>query len=559
MRRIQIISMNKIFLYLFLFVFCAKPVLAQHNPTKQEKLIATAKIWGFLKYYHPEVAEGKFNWDKELFRILPKVSAAKNKDELSIVFMEWIEGLGEVKPCKNCQNAENVDYFNENFDLKWLGSTQLFNSELSKKLNHIKENRHQGKKYYVSLDKDSNKAIITNEQEYSWSNWTDESLRLLVLFRYWNIVEYFFPYKYQTDTDWDIVLDNMTLKFLDSKSETDFKLALMELVASLDDSHAFIYNKKEDRLLGCYTSPILFDFIENKAVITGFYNDSIAQLNNLEIGDVITKVDGKNIDSLFEEKQKYINGSNLSFKKHNAYYYLLTGSDEPLELEISRSGELKQISTQRYLFEQFKYKMPHKDVYNVMDGNIAYVNVREIKSKSIKEVEGIMNALNTTKAIIFDLRNSSPLKNKYLLRFITSEKRAFYKATYPDLDYPGRFIWDDLEKYGSNKLEYQGKVVLLVDESVQSQGEFATMCLQVGDNVTTVGVQTSGADGNTTRFDLFGGFKTKISGVGIFYPDGTEAQRKGVKIDIEVKRTLKGIIEGKDEILEKAIEYVNKQ
>lgn len=550
--------MKRIVPYLILLVFGANFALAQHHITDQEKLFATAKIWGFLKYYHPNVAEGKFNWDNQLVKILPKVKEAKNKDELTLIYLEWVESLGEVKPCKSCGKAKPVDNFNKNFDLNWLNDTQFFNSELSEKLNYIKENRQQGKKYYVSPDKSSKKAVITNELEYSWSQWNDPSIRLLVLFRYWNIVEYFFPYKYQTDTPWDRVLMDMIPKFLNPGSETDFKLALMELVASVDDSHAYIDGKEDECLVGCYASPVIFNFIEGKAVITQFYNDSIARSNHLRIGDVISKVDGKNIDSLFKEKQKYINGSNLSHKKSNAYYYLLSGSDNSLNLEINRNGISKAIPTQRYLFKELKYSPPHKEPYKIMDGNIGYVDVRELRKMEVKEVGEIMNSLNTTKAIIFDLRNSSPLKSIYLSRFITSEKKAFYKAAHPDLDYPGKFIWDnDLQIVGSNKLEYRGKVVLLVDESVQSQGEFAAMCLQAGDHVTTIGVQTSGADGNATRFNLFAGFKTKVSGVGIFYPDGTETQRKGVKIDIEVKRTLKGVSDGKDEILERAIEFVN--
>ena len=63
------------------------------------------------------------------------------------------------------------------------------------------------------------------------------------------------------------------------------------------------------------------------------------------------------------------------------------------------------------------------------------------------------------------------------------------------------------------------------------------MCLQTGDNVITIGSQTSGADGNTSQVNLVGGFKTWTTGIGIFYPDGRETQRKGVNIDIEIKPT----------------------
>jgi hypothetical protein len=43
-----------------------------------------------------------------------------------------------------------------------------------------------------------------------------------------------------------------------------------------------------------------------------------------------------------------------------------------------------------------------------------------------------------------------------------------------------------------------------------------------------------------------------FSGIGVYYPDGTETQRIGVKIQKEVKPTIKGIEAGKDEVLEYA-------
>ena len=42
-----------------------------------ENLDLLGRVWGFLKYYHPEIAKGNFNWDYELFRVLPKYQNAK--------------------------------------------------------------------------------------------------------------------------------------------------------------------------------------------------------------------------------------------------------------------------------------------------------------------------------------------------------------------------------------------------------------------------------------------------------------------------------------------------
>jgi len=108
------------------------------------------------------------------------------------------------------------------------------------------------------------------------------------------------------------------------------------------------------------------------------------------------------------------------------------------------------------------------------------------------------------------------------------------------------------------ELKYKGKVVILANEKSQSHAEFTIMCLQTGDNVVTIGSQTSGADGNVSQVVMASGEKTMFSGIGIFYPDGTETQRIGIKIDVVIKPTIDGIRNRKDEVLEKAIEFVKK-
>tara|TARA_R110002050_G_scaffold299549_1_gene465517 strand:- start:657 stop:2306 length:1650 start_codon:yes stop_codon:yes gene_type:complete len=542
---------------LLIFFVCVNIAFSQNNLTEIEKFATTAKIWGFLKYYHPEVAEGKYVWDEQLFQILPKLTNITNKKELSQIYLDWIESLGKVKPCKKCGQKKSSPYFNKNFDLSWIDNDQLFTDELSKKLKYIEHNRHQGKKYYVGYYSRRLKiADFTNETDYKDFDWQDENLRLLSLFRYWNMVEYFFPAKYQTDLNWDEVLNKMIPKFVHPKSETDFHLAMVELAASIDDSHVRMNTQKTYLYFGHYYLPVKFKLIDRKAVITGVYNDSLARLNDLKIGDVIIKANDKKIETIFQEEEKYIMGSNSERKKLNASYYILNGPTDSLKLEILRDGKTLNKSIKRYLYRDFKYKKSgKKEGYKILEDNIGYINVAELENIRVSD---IMDALKDTKAIIFDTRRTSVASMYQFANYITSPRKDFYKAIEPDLDYPSRFIWTDASGVGNNKeLLYKGKVVLLADEGCQSQCEFTIMCLQTGNKVTTIGNQTSGADGNVVIFNMVGGYKTQMSGVGIFYPDGTETQRHGVKIDIKIIPTIQGLVEGRDEILEGAINFVN--
>ncbi|MFH4966551.1 S41 family peptidase [Gaetbulibacter sp. M235] len=550
-------------LFLLFIISITLSSCGQTDSVYNDKLATTAKIWGFLKYYHPEVGKGKFNWDDQLFQILPKIAQAKNKQELSNIYLKWINSLGEIEICKECTSKENKDYFGKNFDLTWIKDSTVFSNELISKLTFIEKNRFQGNNHYVSSFSGVGNIKIQNEPEYPDFSWENEQLRLLSLFRYWNYIEYFFPYKYQMDKDWDMVLKESIPNFSNPKSETDYHLAMLELIVNINDSHGYFSSNLINDHFGSNFIPAKFQIIDKKAIITGFYNERLAKENDLQIGDVILKVDGKKIETILNENYKYINGSNASVKLRNANARVFNGSTNSVKITFERNNKIQEKRIQRYPFYQLNFKIYHKytyenpieEKYKILTQNIGYVDMGKVE---IEDVSVIMDSLINTKAIIFDIRNYPKGTMYSIINYITSKKNAFYKVTYPDLNYPGKFIWREGNQFGKNgKLVYKGKVILLVNEKTQSHAEFTTMCLQTGENVTTIGSQTSGADGNVSSIEMVGGYKTAISGIGIFYPDNTETQRKGVKIDIEIKPTIQGIIDGKDEVLEKAIEYIN--
>jgi len=372
----------RIILFLITIIFYSNSVIGQNNLSEIEKLSATGKIWGFLKYYHPNVADGKFDWDKELFRILPKVRASINKEEMSAVFIEWINNLGPIKQCKSCKKDE-IDYFNKNFNLNWIQSPKLFSIQLSDKLKYIEENRHQGKKHYIAYFKGEPKiAFFKNEQDYPDFDWSNKNLRLLTLFRYWNMVEYFFPAKYQTDKNWNEVLNKLIPKFQNPKSKDEYHKVMVELIVSLDDSHALIYPNQEFCNFGCYNVPVEFKIIHDSIVITKFYDHELAKLNDLKIGDIITKINGQNIHQKFEVSRKYIHGSNISRKKINSGYYLLNGSTQSINVEVIRNGKTLSKNIKRYLFKNFKYDGNEQtEKYKLINDSIGYIILEKLTQK----------------------------------------------------------------------------------------------------------------------------------------------------------------------------------
>jgi hypothetical protein len=167
-----------------------------------------------------------------------------------------------------------------------------------------------------------------------------------------------------------------------------------------------------------------------------------------------------------------------------------------------------------------------------------------------------MEKFKDTKGIIIDFRcyPRSDFTVFTLGAYLTPQPTDFVKFTTGSIEQPGMFTFNKSLKVGNNNEQcYKGKVVIIVNEQTQSSAEYHTMAFQTAPQAVVIGSTTAAADGNVSQIILPGGIQTMITGIGVYYPNGRETQRIGIALDIEVKPTIKGILEGKDELLEKAI------
>ncbi len=196
--------------------------------------------------------------------------------------------------------------------------------------------------------------------------------------------------------------------------------------------------------------------------------------------------------------------------------------------------------------------------WTLMDYNVGYLDAGKLE---IQDVGEIMSELQHARSIIIDLRKYprfgaiDTLLNKYL----SPISKQFCLIRYPNPDIPGTFYYSSNFTIGPkvfNSNHYQGEVVILVSEYTGSQSEFVTMKLQTLANAYTIGRQTAGSDGNVTYVQLPGGLRAMHSGIGVHYPDSSQTQRVGVRIDQIVKRRIDDLLTGNDEILEAAINFL---
>ncbi|MDR3697458.1 S41 family peptidase [Mucilaginibacter sp.] len=519
-------------------------------------LTALGQLWGFLKYHHPVIAQGNYNWDAKLFRIMPAVNKAKNNRELSNVLEKWVDGLGVPPICKGC--ATVVDAANTKLqpDYGMLFTQKVFSASLTNKLAYILSNCNNSNGYYIDMLTNGNPAFL-HENSYSKMTYPDEGYRLLCLFRYWNMINYFYPYKYAIGEDWNNVLVDCIPKFINSANATDYVLNTLALIARVHDTHANIWsnNAALSEYKGKYAVPFQAKFIGDKLVVTGYYNDTLNIKQMVKPGDVIEKINGQQINELIKKYLPYTPASNYSTQLRDLpNQFLLRSNTKTFDFDILRDGKKRNMLISGIGYAVVKYSLdmnpaPNMPGYYLINEQIGYVFPGRYKNMDLPKIEELFAK---TKGIIIDMRcYPSDFMPFTFVPFIKADESGFVKFTKGSASNPGWFVFKETVTTPSLKL-YKGKVVVIVNSTTQSQAEYTTMAFQSSPNVTVIGSQTAGADGDVSAIQLPGGISTMVSGLGIYYPDGTETQRKGVKIDVVVKPSIEGIKAGRDELLEKA-------
>ena len=479
---------------------------ANNHISKTEKLFLTAKVWGYLKYYHPQVASGKYDWDNVLLDWIKQIEKRETPIELSNFLLQSIEDLGEIKPCKKCHvQDKKKEYFLENFNLDWIKNNDNLTAELKEVLLFVENNRYQGKQYYVTPDY-AGHVKFTNEPDYSSSHWNRPEFRLLQLIKFWNAVEYFYPYKYLTDQNWDEVLMEMIPRFIEVSTEVEFHLLIRELTIKLDDSHAFFKSDLVAESFGNMQFPFRYKFIDKQLIITEIIDDSLAHLNDYKVGDIILAIDGEKIWDRYQKTRKYYNGSNEITKKRYSFIGLLRGQASEVKMTYERDGSITDKVAHRYNRTDITYQNTPTILWKKLTDDIAYVDVSSLEKG---DVPVVMSKVMPMKSIIFDLRGYPDFILYDLAKYLMPEPREFYRAMRPYYNYPGKFYWGNVVTCGKkNKHPYQGQVIILVNEHTQSLAEFTAMSLQVADNSISVGHQTSAANGDVSTFTFFGEYTT---------------------------------------------------
>ena len=522
---------------------------------KIESLALIGKVWGYLKYNHPSIASGCTDWDSKLISELQALVDMDESSQIRIRLSELTRNL-EEEVCSNGVQRELQAQPNTD----WIRDGNLLGAELSELLRSVENLPRAGSQFYVAHRPGVGNPIFENERIYEEDTILDWRFRILALYRFWNIIEYWYPYRNLIPDQWDQVLIGFLPRFYSANTKDEFGKVLTELVARVDDGHATLQGSDKYRPpLGTYTVPFAIRIVEDspfvwRSSIEVQPNESME--NSLHVGDVILAVDQQPVSNIIRDRWPYYGASNETAKMRRIFQSILNGASESVMVTIDRDGTSRQLKVGRIAKGGIPNRLAYfhdlsGDTFRFVTPDIAYLKLSTIKASDIPKY---IDQLNEIDGLIVDIRNYPAEFVVFALgQHLVREETEFVRFTVGDPANPGAFYWTDPITIKPNGQYYPGHVAILVDDSTISQAEYTAMGLRAAPNSFVVGSTTAGADGNVSRIPLPGGHFAAMSGIGVFYPDKTETQQVGIVPDIVIRPTIKALRIGKDEVLEAAI------
>lgn len=522
-----------------------------------ENLVLLGRIWGFVKYHHPRVARGEVDWDAELLRVVPHVERAADRDAAVRIIAEWLSAvLGDPVPCAPCAVPPDNAYLTA--DLDWIYDRELLGENLSHRLTTIYHNRYAGlTQRYVSLATPAGNPDFSAEASYDETPLPTPHHRLLALYRLWNIVQYWYPYREVAGQDWDSILAEFIPRLFNAADATRYRLELMQLFATINDSHANLWSEIEVRPpQGTAQIPVIVRFLDGRAVVAGYAHLELGPASGLQLGDIVTELDGRPVDSMVTGLRPYYGASNEAGQLRDIAMALTRGPPGPVQVRVQRGGTTLSVSTLRVPMRELDLRRSWMhdlggDPFTPLRDDVVYLRLSGARAA---DVDDYIRRAQHAKVFVVDARGYSADFVVYALgRHLVRAPISFASSAKPDPSNPGAFIWARPAVLRPFPPRFTGKVVILVDETTQSRAEYTVMALRETPGSLVVGSRTAGANGNVSTIPLPGGVRGAISGIAIATAHGRATQRVGIIPDVVVYPTAEGIRAERDEVLERGV------
>lgn len=543
-------------------------------------LIALSKLYGYVRYFYPSIRSRDENWETFLARAIPRVEAASPKElreTLTALFeplapmlrltesstpptielptngstlVRWEHfGVKSSQGRRSLYWSEILDSARSKLSNPWLPPTRLFTRRLVGKL-HAHWPSSLPADSYGALPRFSITPAKAIDPELFSAE--DRTTRLAGVIVAWNVFQHFYPYFDVVPTDWEAVLPMKLTKAAKDSSTLEYGRTVRSLLAELYDGHARATGNTMTGMGHYYSSPFSWELVEGKLLITHVGSTDL----DLKRGDVVTHINGKPATQAIEEMHQYHSAATTQDLRFSVLNEMkMFGRTPTFDLTIERPGVNTPIGITIKEGRPTYVAEPRPGKIVPLKSNVWYVDLSEVEDADITRYA---DSLAQAQGVIFDLRGY-PTCSPMVLGMLTDTTITCARWNIPEVIEPDR---ENMQFSFSNwdvepvTPRIKGKVVFLTDGRAISYAETVMGIVEHYKLGTIVGEATAGTNGNVNSFSLPGGYDMMWTGMKVLKHDGSRHHGVGIKPTIPIRRTIKGIREGRDEYLERAFEVV---
>jgi C-terminal processing protease CtpA/Prc len=406
-------------------------------------------------------------------------------------------------------------------------------------------------------------AVFRPDASYPDMLAPDLAHRRLAVIRAWNVIRFFYPYRTLLD-DWDAVLPEFLGKMEKADTAAAYAQTVLEMMARVTDGHTSVYGHPElSKIFGEAGLPIALRWIEEMPVVTVVGSDE-ARNAGLQPGDAIVAVDGEPVATRIARLSRFITASTEAARLARICSgYLLRGPAGPVTLSVQGlDGSAREVRLTR---EKGRFNpAPAGETVRILPGNLGYVDLTRL---TVPEVDAMFEKVKDTRALILDMRGYpqatawaiAPRLNTRHAKTGAQFRRTLLSAFSAEESDSGFYFSQPLPELPAGKPLYTHPTVMLIDDRAISQSEHSGLFYEAANGTQFIGTPTAGANGDVTNFTLPGGIHVNFTGHDVRHADGRQLQRVGLQPDVTVAPTRAGIHEGKDEVLERAVRFLDGQ
>ncbi len=405
--------------------------------------------------------------------------------------------------------------------------------------------------------------VAESDPKYEGMRELSVGYRLLALAKFWSAFNHFSPYKELTDRPWDATLAEFIPKFIAARDDLEYAKLVAKLGVETNDSHTSISAPALTEYFGTATVPIIAREIEGRSVVVWTGDDEA--LMDVERGDIIVSIDGQAAADRLSDLLSLTPGSNRAARVRNAHSRMFHGRPGSLASITLKDGDgrSRKVTIRRtdgaagrwVLYRASKTA----DAAAIVSDDIGYIDIPRVGPA---DLEGVIESTAGARDFIFDMRGYPNLPVTDFLAELSDSSGVGALIAVPIV----RSVSQDTSTKEVSRQRFfadadapiPGHVVILVNRWTQSAAEHAALFLKsaFGDRAVIAGEPSAGANGTITYAYLPGGVTVSFTGMSVAWANGDKLQRLGIIPNIVARPTIRGIREGRDEVLEAAIAHL---